>query len=446
MMNAHSFIHSFILFILVFSSLPAFSQISRPAAYLNLSVPAGSSVAVALPFDPFHTNIYASIAEQLGNDGEVLLWNAAEQKYETPAETSATAIAGDAFWVINESEKEKRIFLSGTVSADQKTVTVIPLLNLIGNPFISMNTNHIVALDGDTLIDPRAPDTVVEALPIGQGMWYARNQSEPAFITFESPLAGWPVQDGAPDIANISMDDAGTVQIAVVAEFGTEITLFRQDISLEGTFDYSAWQQIASGVVDENGRLDYFEQEGLSSITMLHCYIALAGGNDLQNALENKGALSGGYGMYTGISASGSISDESVSGQLTPEDYIESESVTGTNTTETTVGAGSFRVIYVSSKTGRDDYTGKQPQAYGMDGPKRTVRAGLRAIQHGDRLVIKEGVYHENLDLTVHPGVIRFDGRVHLKKAIFQPAPVQHDSDTNSVKLIHSSGINEGAL
>ncbi|HMP90502.1 MAG TPA: hypothetical protein PJ991_09885 [Kiritimatiellia bacterium] len=104
MMNAHSFL----LFIVVLSSQTAYSQISRPAAYLDLSVPAGVSVAVAFPFDPFDSEILATIEKAIGSDAHIVSCDANEQTYATA--TDVHVGAGDAFWVINENDYPVTVF------------------------------------------------------------------------------------------------------------------------------------------------------------------------------------------------------------------------------------------------------------------------------------------------------------------------------------------------
>lgn len=93
-----------------------------------------------------------------------------EQIYEPPTETTGGASAGDALWVINDGDSEKRIFLSGAISFDSKTVAVIPHLSLTGNPSVSAISNSMFLLGGDVVMDPRTPELILDRLPIFPGV------------------------------------------------------------------------------------------------------------------------------------------------------------------------------------------------------------------------------------------------------------------------------------
>jgi len=402
-------------FLVSVSAVQSFGQISRPAAILDVSIPPNSSIAVALPFDPFSSDLFSLLGEQLGENASILLWNAPTQSYESPTNASSSS-AGDAFWIVNESSESKQITLSGLVSSEHKTITVIPQLSLIGNPSVSVISNNNVALEGDGITDPRFPESNADTLPIGQGMWYHRNQPDSALIEIESPLSAWPEQDNAPGIISLTVNATGTVQIVVTDEPGTEVTLYGQDVPLDGAMQPDGWDFISDGIIGEN-LIAIFEEvsPGHSEIgSRLRCYLAAVNGTDLKSFFEqSSNLLDGDDGSGSELSSFQSNSGESTGAGFEINDGDLSHQQ-GTNEFQTTTRTRS-RVIYVSQTIGKDEFTGEKQMRTGNDGPKHSVNAALAEASSSDTVVVLDGNYTESIRIRPGDGVVHIKGVVRIK-------------------------------
>jgi hypothetical protein len=97
-----------------------------------------------------------------------------------------------------------------------------------------------------------------------------------------------------------------------------------------------------------------------------------------------------------------------------------------TNAPSTRARGGHARAkhtVYVDRSIGKDAWTGRvRDKENADDGPKRTVGAGLGAVNKGDRLVINRGAYAENLDVRGKDADVLFSGNVVLSKASGRPA------------------------
>jgi hypothetical protein len=69
---------------------------------------------------------------------------------------------------------------------------------------------------------------------------------------------------------------------------------------------------------------------------------------------------------------------------------------------------------FVNSKTGRDAAKGRARSATVTDGPFKTVLAALRCARDGDRIVISEGDYNEDLDVAGRDVNLVFEGAVNF--------------------------------
>jgi hypothetical protein len=81
-----------------------------------------------------------------------------------------------------------------------------------------------------------------------------------------------------------------------------------------------------------------------------------------------------------------------------------------------------LRIVYVDGTRGDDEWSGRlRVVAKDAEGPKRSVRGGMKVLQDGGGLVIREGIYAEGLDVCGRDVIVRFDGHVVLKKAVRAP-------------------------
>jgi hypothetical protein len=395
----------------------SYAQISRPAAVLVVTIPSESSVAVALPFDPFNSEFYKSLSEELGEDAYVLVWNTLNQEYVSPTNT-ATSSAGDAFWVVNGGSYNKQITLSGLVSLEHKTITVIPRLTLVGNPTVAVITNETISVAGDEILDPRSPESTADIMPIGQGMWYSRSQSSSAVIEIESPFSAWPDQENAPGIISVTENATGSIHIVVAAEPGTETILYGQDVPLDGALQPDGWIFIADGIIGENNIAQFEENKPIQAGVgnYLRCYLATVSGTDLSSLFNNSlNQAIGEEGIDSGLLTISSDGGDSLGGNgYTLGDDGHSN---GQSTNEFSVMTRvRSRVIYVSNAIGNDHFTGEKKTRIGNDGPKKSVAAGLVEVQANDMLVVLDGTYAENVRIGPDNGVVHIKGVVRIKE------------------------------
>ena len=76
-------------------------------------------------------------------------------------------------------------------------------------------------------------------------------------------------------------------------------------------------------------------------------------------------------------------------------------------------------IIYVDKRLGDDSLSGQEPTVTtGKHGPKKTISKALEAVdkEKADTLIIKEGIYNENLDVRHKNLTVRFEGKVRLGK------------------------------
>ncbi len=86
------------------------------------------------------------------------------------------------------------------------------------------------------------------------------------------------------------------------------------------------------------------------------------------------------------------------------------------------------RIVYVDGKAGNDVWSGRHRAfAKNGEGPKRSVRGGMSALQGDGGLVIQEGIYAEGLDVRGRHVIVRFDGDVVLKRTERQQPLIAQD-------------------
>ena len=86
------------------------------------------------------------------------------------------------------------------------------------------------------------------------------------------------------------------------------------------------------------------------------------------------------------------------------------------------------RIIYVDKKSGKDSFSGKSKAT-----PKKTIGGGIAVVQDGDRMVIEEGFYREDLKITGRDIKVRIDGDVKMvgHPPVSYPMPVSSGVSTN---------------
>ena len=77
-------------------------------------------------------------------------------------------------------------------------------------------------------------------------------------------------------------------------------------------------------------------------------------------------------------------------------------------------GSQKPKIIYVDQAKGDDNLTGRAPDVSANKGPKKTVGAGLSAAESADTIIIKTGVYNEDLNIIGKDIKVFIKGNVRL--------------------------------
>jgi hypothetical protein len=406
------------------------AQLSSPSACLLVTVPPETSAALALPFD-----LYPAPPDALRDaELDLLIWNAAAQHYEAGSSWSALT-AGDGFWLVNTSAIPQSLLIAGRLPAEPRSKTVIPRLNSLGSPHAAAIATNTLASTGDRWLDPAAPDTPPARLAIGRGYWYERQGDAAAELIFEEPFTGW-TGDAWPEITAITTRGTGTVEITLSAPSGTALSLYRQDVPADGALDPLAWELATRGWADPDGLWVVHEPQPDFTVDQgIRAYLVASSERTLSHYLHDKNISAPAPDRLvdeTSLVIDGG-SPESLTGD--PESWLRPESaldpaLAHTNSGPTLVRSG-LRVIYVSQKQGRDDFTGAKALRIGADGPKQSIAAGLAAADEADRVQVLTGSYREQVRLGPDHGLVRIDGFVRLRTPTLAPPPPATLTATN---------------
>ena len=101
------------------------------------------------------------------------------------------------------------------------------------------------------------------------------------------------------------------------------------------------------------------------------------------------------------------------------------------------------RIVYVNQLTGNDAFSGSTPVPTPGTGPKKTISAGLSAVGTDRWLVIDDGAYGEDLNVSGRDVVVRVEGDVNLssmqdmrlraEQSSYSPLPVAGPGVSNSI-------------
>ena len=422
---------------------------SRPAGVLKITVGSDEQKMVSLPFKPFDSSLEAVMAGQLtGNREErvsdrVMKWDGVALRYEQAykadgtgnkdidgkwyssfdplVESAVTLKPGEGFVIWNRQGQLQDVYLAGDVVLDVTNKVVLnPALNMVGYPYSSSGTapsNMTFRTDNGT--------GYVEAanLEMGKGYWVENSNIAAEVWTEIRPYAAdvFPPAGSRPDILWINaVSEGGTGKVDLVLTIDCEglaadekLDIYYQNLPVNGVFDAEKDWLIAEQNMPVHGRklVEWVDSSaslqpaasGLQTSSARYYLIGRASVDLDKNGIPDcrerfvKGRILGiaGMGMQQ-------VSEDT--------EFVRDVADKG-------VAAGASRIsriIYVDRKMGADHFTGRSAKVVSPDGPKKTIRGGLNVVEPGDVMIIKDGDYKENLNLSGKDVRVFVQGKVRL--------------------------------
>ena len=387
-----------LLELLVVSSLGQ-NIVSRPVGFIRLNTEPG-----ALASSPF-------VALDSGETA-VLTWDAENQQYVL---TNTLPVAGQGFALADT----QTVFLAGELALEETNrATLYPGLNLVGYPYAGAVPREETALKDDVLTDASNTNSP-EELKMGEAYWL-NVTGEACRVWMETrPYANVFPEDEEPPVIEGLQVQGGTSVVLTIRGTGVEgerLDVYYQDVGPESRFSSTGgWALAASDLQTAGEAVMQWTDTGLEGIFGRYY---LVGRGDLD--LDGDGIPDAREQFIAGASVA---IDRALPGEMSvldPEGSFLTDLQTdalplGTNcASNVTASVQLARIIYVDQARGNDSFAGKSPIRSLGDGPKKTVPAGLEAVQEGGALVIKEGRYQGGLNVAGRDVVVRVEGNVRL--------------------------------
>ncbi len=454
------------------------ASVSIPIGFARIRVPANERVLAAIPFHSIDEPVESGTGDGIqgttnaADRSMILGWDSDSQRYigisVDPADDGSDEAAGDrseptpallpgqGFWLQNTSDDDHDVYLWGQVVLDSSiAMELVPGFNLIAYPYTAARTvDGAAAADEGTLesilgtlptnrlfrfagnkywsattpergsapVWQSATDTgEVVRLDIASGYFYRRTERGTATWKEQRPYEDLFPTDSRMGILSLATDWSGdmTLTIKPSGDAGESLDIFYQDLTPDGGFSAtSGWDFAALGIPVNGAETVVWTDSGSHtrprpSSTFGRCYMVSradvdADDNGTADGREMflLGAPDGGSGIPgSGDGDSGGIGDTDTTGPVRLE---------GSNRVVRADSALPGRTVYVSKCRGRDAFSGRQRRAMLFDGPKKTVRGGMQAVCPGDTLIIEEGNYREDLNISGRAVSVRIRGSVNL--------------------------------
>ena len=361
----------------------------------------------------------------------MLRWNSA-----SGYTSSGTAEPGEGFWLVNNQTTSQIVFLTGEVAlSPSNTALLYPGLNLVGYPYSSplpLNETALGALtDRVDILNARAEAPAGDEAVLGKGYWVKSLSEECIVWTEIRPYENVFPESGLPDIRAVSAKDGSCVALSIDCEGAAGLDVFYQDLTPTSRFDTVGNWQLAEPNLSATGRsqlewVDSGSKNRAAPGEILGRYYLVGradidldgnGVPDAREAFVN--------GDRTALLTRDSLVLESGSEGLAqaPELVLSATSndCCGVSNREPAQVVSVGRIIYVDQRTGSDARAGRSFVCSAGDGPKKTIGAGLGAVEDGGCLVIKPGSYGESLDIAGRNVRVEIVGYVDLSG----PRPVE---------------------
>jgi len=429
-----------------------------PVGYLRLRVPAGKRVLAAVPFLPIDaadgcaTNAPAGVS--------VLRWDARVQAYSAGGEgtaedaDAAPLLPGDGMWLENKGSEDADVLLWGrVVMLPTVDIGLVPGFNAIGYPYSASITVYGSGLaaagvgggpESDVLSRYAADGSwhtavgqaeagyawegagstgEVASLEMGAGYFYRRQSDSVRTWREERPYAAlFPTNAEPPAVVGLTptTGDGVRLEIMTSGEPGEKLDVLYQDFTPTRGFSASSRWDFAALDIPVNGAdLIGWTDTGSHSRpapgrTFGRCYLVAR--SDAAGDADGSGIPDARELFLLNRPAGGNPSGEADGDGDATEDGGEAGS-DGPSTNNVPVRVAEpppGRTVYVSATHGNDAFSGRRARARLFDGPRKTIRGGMRAVRPGDTLVIQESKYLEDLNIAGKSVSVRISGNVEL--------------------------------
>ncbi len=402
--------------------------VSRPVGFLRIAVPSNAPVLVSSPFLPLNVS-----TAMPGAEAQVVKWDA-QSGYETSRLSALEYVPGEGFWVDGRKTGTKAVYLAGEVMLSPSNTAVLePGLNLVGYPYaggVSLGETALAGLtDRVEILDAAAQPPAANEPVQGKGYWVRTPAEDRVVWTEVRPYEDRFSSNGSlPQILGVEVQpDGKSVTLSIECKGDETLDVFYQDATVSNGFDAATGWTLAARSVSANAqRLVTWVDEGsadrapASEIVGRYYVVARAGvdtdGDGTADAREKQAteALDGSRGVAIASISSevlATASEETVNPQAgTNAPVSKGTNMIAREPPQCILG----RIIYVDRNRGKDHYSGRVPTATSSDGPKRSIAAGLSTARAGDTLVIREGSYHENMDISGRDVTVSVEGNVDV--------------------------------
>jgi hypothetical protein len=364
-------------------------EVSRPAGFVRVSVPAYGRAFLAMPFTPFASGLGSTSEPAIRNDDVALRWNPTAQTYELVSDPATLSLApGEGFWIENRADGIRTLALGGwVVLDDDRSLSLQSALNAVGYPFSSGQ-----------------PDWL-----LGQGYWAVNQTSSEIIWSFPRPYA-----NGFPDessemirITDIEVDSqSATLHIHAPTLAGETVSIFSQDMVRDEALDTAeGWIESAAGLsVGKAGELEWVDlncEHVPGRVYVVSTGVAMEGGG--LTSYMAPGESTAPQNEAGPVLRGTELADSDGDG-VTDLDEV----VRGTDPHDAMSAKATF---FVDATSGRDTNLGR------FDSPLLTIGAAMRWIKAGDAVRVAGGTYREDVDISGVEMEFVLDGDVVLEEA-----------------------------
>lgn len=425
--------------------------VSRPVGFVRVSIPSNSTQMFALPLSPFDPAVSNLLSGQLTSGksevdaDRIFKWDAAIQTYEKAVfidetwwsdftggiRSTMTLNPGEGFWVENRQGTNQTILMIGKVPMDMTNAArVFPGLNAVGAPYPATldRTNGGLARVSGVLAVASNASVEAESMSPGRGYWLVLPPTNVTIWSEVRPYPDYSSVGSLPTITELSVDSIRTninLRIACSGVREESVVVMTQDVPDGHSFDAARGWRLASDVIRTEGMTSFvWTDEG--AVERLHpsCVFSryyMVGRHDID---RNTNGISDVVEVLTmsrpGLLSEGAL-DHHLEAPVSSNSVGGSNEVTGqscdlvaTNSLRRSITVRSVKIIYVDARIGDDALSGRTPMVSVPEGPRRTVRGGVKIVEPDDIMIIKEGHYSENLNLMGRSVSVFVQGNVKM--------------------------------
>lgn len=444
--------------------------VSRPVGVLQIKVSEKAQRLVSLPFQPFSNTLDVVLSGQMtGSTSEksadhVFKWDAFISAYRKAVKADGTGnpeldgkwVAdlqgmlpsdltlepGEGFFLENRQGSTQSVFLVGKVMLDDANpVLFLPALNLFGSQYpasVSPDAVSLPAGAGDQVMSAEDANSPAFLEP-GRGYWYNRKAEDAIVWTEVRPFANpFPANDEPPSIELVSITAQKEAVLSIRCA-GEKLDIYFKDAAPADRFDPTVGWRIAESDMAVTGKssIQWTDNGGpgrlpVKDVFARYYIVARADIDQDEDGVpdaRNQFVLGGdpvpvrtvNTTVIEPIQATATADPASTNGLA----------ISGTNVISNPVMIRS-RIIYVDRQVGADALSGRSPVVVAADGPKKTIKAGLVEAGSGDTVIIKAGIYSEDINIAGKDVSVRIEGNVHLgEKEAEVPVAMELPSGTN---------------